>query len=245
MSAALFKAIHDGDRAAMVAALDGGASVHARDEWQDTPLMMAALHGRADCLQDLIERGADIEVRNENQSTALMCAAQNNHTECLRALLHAGAEVDAQAEGDVTALMIAATMGRVEAMHMLIEQGADIHGRDTFGETPLIYAARGCVEGVRLLVDAGSDVNARSSYGSDAFTKAVHLGNGETVRYLLDKVADPEAALVHARKSEDESVQAAVADYERQRLLAIARDYAGVTSAKSPEAGREVRRARL
>ena len=70
----------------VVAALDDGADVnYASTEittMKDTPLMMAALHGRDEVVETLLERGADVHAKNYWAGTAL-------HMACKRGQIHA------------------------------------------------------------------------------------------------------------------------------------------------------------
>ena len=88
-----------------------------------------------------------------------------------------------------TPLMYAAAVGSTPMLKLLLDAGADPNTRTSFEATPLMWCSNS-IERVRLLVEHGADVNARSKMGhTPLFLAASHAGNGETVRYLLDKGA--------------------------------------------------------
>ena len=73
-------------------------------------------------------------------------------------------------------LIQAAIAGDNPHIRRLIHQGADVNAKDTYGDTPLMYAARhGHSRSAALLIASGADVNARDAYGVTAATWADNL----------------------------------------------------------------------
>ncbi len=115
-----------------------------------------------------------------------------------------------------TPLHYAATYGSTEAVRLLLDRGANPNARNNAEITPLILAAYS-LEKTRLLVEKGGDVNAHARDGVTPLmvAAAVH-GNAATVKYLLEKGADPRATRANggdalqtaAFKSEPEAVGA-------------------------------------
>ncbi len=89
----LFAAAQAGDTAALAAALDGGANIHALNDAGLTPLMAASAAGASDAtLGTLIDAGADVNAQAANGVDALMLAGRGGSTETVLYLLNAGAD---------------------------------------------------------------------------------------------------------------------------------------------------------
>jgi ankyrin repeat protein len=88
----------------------------------ETPLMMAALKGRMDWTQRLIERGAKVQ---REGWTALHYAASGPNVKVLQLLLERGADIDAVAPNGNTALMLAARYGTEDSVRLLVQRGAN------------------------------------------------------------------------------------------------------------------------
>jgi len=88
--------------------LAAGADVHARDEYGQTALILAAGNGHTATVERLLAAGADVNARDQNGQTALMFAEGRGHTEMVERLLAAGADVNARDRNGRTALMLAA-----------------------------------------------------------------------------------------------------------------------------------------
>ena len=92
-----------GDVKIVVALLDHGVPVDAKDAGGWTALMWAATHGRGEVVKALLERSADMEAR---------CDAPPPHHSCLRPL------PDYQG---CTSLLMAAVCGNVKTVHLLVQ----------------------------------------------------------------------------------------------------------------------------
>lgn len=93
----LFRAASEGDRDALLAALEAGADVDARDAYGQTPLMYAISHAQpTDVIELLVRRGADVNARTEAGWTPLMYAARDlpddRRAEVVLLLYRAGAD---------------------------------------------------------------------------------------------------------------------------------------------------------
>lgn len=94
-------------------------AVNAKGE---TALMMAALRGRLDWTQRLIESGA--KVQREGWSP-VHYAATGPNTRVLEFLLERGADIDALAPDRSTPLMLAARHGPEDSVKLLLQRGAN------------------------------------------------------------------------------------------------------------------------
>ena len=67
----LFRASASGDTTSVMALIDRGINVNAREAEGETPLMYAATEGHIDVVKILLKRGADIDALSHNNETAL------------------------------------------------------------------------------------------------------------------------------------------------------------------------------
>ena len=99
----------------------------ARDE---SPLMLAALHGLLAESQTLIQLGADV---NKPGWTPLHYAATKGHLAVMSLLLEEHAYIDAASPNGTTPLMMAAHYGTPMAVKLLLEEGADPRIKNKLG----------------------------------------------------------------------------------------------------------------
>jgi ankyrin len=173
-------AVYNNDVALVERLLAAGANPNARNDYNSTPLVEAAVVGNPDVIRKLLKAGADVESPNADGQTALMVIARSNNVEAAKLLLKAGANVNARETWrGQTALMWAAAQSQPEMVHLLVTHKAEVNARSNLtnferqvtaeprmqqrppgGLTPLLYAARsGCLACAEELVRAGADIN--------------------------------------------------------------------------------------
>eukprot|EP00913_Durusdinium_trenchii_P033241 g31118.t1 len=77
--------------------LDNGADLHAREKFVGgTPLHHAALHGRTNVVNVLLERSPDLEALNRKRQTPLHVASLYGHLDTAKILLEKGANAEAK-----------------------------------------------------------------------------------------------------------------------------------------------------
>lgn len=138
---ALFLAMRD-DSPKVAAALlaHPGLKVDQPNAAGETPLMMAALRGRVDWTQRLVERGG--AVKREGW-TPLHYAASGPEPRVVALLLERGAAVDALSPNHSTPLMMAARYGDEAAVELLLSRGADARLRNDKGLNAADFARLG------------------------------------------------------------------------------------------------------
>jgi ankyrin repeat protein len=153
-------ALRNGDVRAIREALDKGASVNARDEHGNTPLMLAAAYSDVASMKLLLDRGAQVNVTNSEGATPLIRAAYDYDK--ARLLVDRGADVNARTAMGHTPLILAARpVNSHRTVKLLLDHGADARVTNNWGATTLMSAAAGGdVESARLLIDHGANVNA-------------------------------------------------------------------------------------
>jgi len=151
-----------------------------------TPLMMAALHGHAAAVHEILRKGADPNRRDKDGSTALMFGCTGGNLDICEALLAARADPTLVSIDGTNALHIACTKESLTPLipHLLIS--LDPNGPDGDGDTPLHLAAGwGLTEQIAILLAAGANPNAPNAAGEIPLSWAVKDGEEAVVRQLL------------------------------------------------------------
>jgi ankyrin repeat protein/L-ascorbate metabolism protein UlaG (beta-lactamase superfamily) len=171
----------------IVALLDAGARMEARNTWGATPLCWAATQWREDAARCLLERGADVNAAMDDGHTALYVAARNGQPAIGEALLDAGADPKvSDRDTRRTPLHLAALQGRPDLVASLLEHGADADAVDAFGGTATGYAAKyGHPAVVEALRSGGADCSGVEPFSGRPALLDRKLKSGEAVVWYL------------------------------------------------------------
>jgi len=104
--------------------------INSRNSVGETPLMLAALQGRLELAQRLIEQGASI---NQGGWNPLHYAATGPESKVVALLLQRGAPIEARSPNGTTALMMAAGYGTEQSVTLLLAERADATARNERG----------------------------------------------------------------------------------------------------------------
>jgi ankyrin repeat protein len=166
-----FELVKTGTPQDVQAAIQNGASVHARmsgvpQEQGKTPLSYAAQYNPdPEVITVLLKAGAGVKEMDTLQETPLMLAAKyNQNPEVIAILLKGGANAKARNIVGWTPLMEAASRNQnPEVINALLKAGADIKAKGEHGWTSLEYAAAGNhnPEVITTLLKAGADAKAK------------------------------------------------------------------------------------
>ena len=115
-------------------------NVEARNESDESPLMLAAIKGQQELVEKLIARDADI---NKPGWTPLHYAASGGQVAIMKLLLDKYAFIDAPSPNGTTPLMMAAMYGSGASVKLLLDEGADTAMKNQQGMTALDFAKRG------------------------------------------------------------------------------------------------------
>lgn len=182
-------------RPAMTALLlSMGADPNIRGRKGATALWYAALSGRAEIVQLLVDHRADLNVQEEvARSSLLDSAASLGHIDVVEVLLEAGADV-AITSPTGTPLHSAAFAQRADVAALLLRYGAEVNAVDDNDVTPLhLAAAASAGENERtgrtatadLLLTHGARVNTVVCDRMTPLDAAVYVGDMEMADFLV------------------------------------------------------------
>ena len=163
-----------------------GVGIDARDDvmFLEYPMLFWVHHAR-DASDDIAERfdvnAEFFRVRSKGLQRWFDAYWARTHVESERS------------PGVFTAMHLAAYAGLSWLLSKLVESGyaSDIHSRDSFGNQPLLWAARnGYGEAVSILLAAGAQVAAKNNEGVTALYWAACHGHQSVIQQLLDRGAN-------------------------------------------------------
>lgn len=176
---------------------------------KQTPLMLAAMHGKISCVEKLIEAGANILMFDSvNGRTCLHYAAYYGHSDCLATILSAARTshiavswgfsrfVNIRDGKGATPLHLAARQKWSQCLHILLDNGALVcastGGYGFPGSTPLHLAARGgSLDCIRELLAWGADRVQRDASGRIPYIVALRHHHVDCAALLNPSAAEP------------------------------------------------------
>ncbi|KAE9600643.1 putative transcription factor C2H2 family [Lupinus albus] len=189
--------------------LDGSVNPDVLNRQKQTPLMLATMHGKIDCVEKLLEAGANVLMFDAIYGrTCLHYAAYYGHSSCLKAILSAAQYspvaaswgfsrfVNIRDGRGATPLHLAARQRRPECVHILLDSGALVcastGGYGFPGSTPLHLAARGgSLDCIRELLAWGADRLHRDASGRIPYVVALKHRHGACASLLNPTSAEP------------------------------------------------------
>ncbi|CAL0324242.1 unnamed protein product [Lupinus luteus] len=189
--------------------LHGSDNPDVLNRQKQTPLMLATMHGKIDCVEKLLEAGANVLMFDAiHGRTCLHYAAYYGHSSCLKAILSAAKSspvaaswgfarfVNIRDGKGATPLHLAARQRRPECVHILLDSRALVcastGGYGCPGSTPLHLAARGgSVDCVRELLAWGADRLYRDASGRIPYIVALKHKHGACASLLNPTSAEP------------------------------------------------------
>lgn len=102
------------------------ADLNSRVELGMSPLMLAALQGRHEQVQALLDAGADPKAVNDDEHHALWFACVHGDIELVQRLIDAGSDLNNRNVNGVTCAIYAASTGKLDVLQTLVEAGADL-----------------------------------------------------------------------------------------------------------------------
>lgn len=216
---ALFDPVENRNRRLVVALIDRGVDLTARNDQGDTALHVAAAQrDGVEIATLLVHAGADVNALGNGGTTPLHYAVHGGQQDVARLLLDHGAEVGVEDESGATALQVAKDQRNQDlvdlltgAMHIgqhqlveiveetceepIVELLADIEWKDDDVQTPLHQAVKNKdLDRVRALLLLGADTESRDITNKTALLMAARANSKDIINTLLEAGADGRAA---------------------------------------------------
>lgn len=150
------------DTLSILIKMDDGKTVNARDVQKQTPLFLAAAHGREDCCRLLLQHNADPSTRDGHGHTILEVASKRGNLNIVKMLVGAGADPkDYVAACGSTVLQAAIESGDPsgELVKFILDQGVDVSAQRIYDKETAISLAEG--RGLDQLVQDMRSIMAR------------------------------------------------------------------------------------
>eukprot|EP01063_Lacrimia_lanifica_P016235 TRINITY_DN22839_c0_g1_i1.p1 TRINITY_DN22839_c0_g1~~TRINITY_DN22839_c0_g1_i1.p1 ORF type:complete len:431 (+),score=184.29 TRINITY_DN22839_c0_g1_i1:67-1359(+) len=147
----MYNAALKNDNAALVEYLvKKGASVHTKNEDNETALFIAAFNNHVEVAKALIAHGAKVDEKGGVYGDyPLHCAVRNNLRTMVNLLLQSNAAINCRNEKNETPLYIAASLDRKDILYTLLMNKANKNLQSSDGKDPLFIASekkhRDCV----------------------------------------------------------------------------------------------------
>lgn len=178
----LFSAIKKKDLASLTSLVNTGADVNAKNEQQQTLLMLSVIP----------------DFKNSNVIDLLNTQTENNDMKIISFLIQKGANIHAQDQLGNTALIYAVEVQNIDAIKLLIKYGANVNATNKKQQHALFFAPTfeksSMYSIMRLLLDSGSDVNKHDEEGETVLMKLINEGmpfsDKNCIQLLLDRKAD-------------------------------------------------------
>lgn len=174
--------------------------VNAGDDFGLTPLMLAALNGRHECMLALLEHRAQVDAHPpirqkgvgimEDFRSPMVLAGLSGSVECLKLLLGEGMQIRQEA------LMLLCTAGHVDALSVLLPYADWAVLNEPFrkGAPSVLFISSGMgnFEATKLLLEAKAEVN-KACMGNNSTPVFAAMGQGhlDIVKLLVSHEADP------------------------------------------------------
>ena len=169
--------------------IEAGADVNARNDDDDTMLILAATEGKLETVKVLLENHADPNLKGHNDDTAMHWAAGNGYDDIVDELRKKGARLnEINAEGR-TPLIDAIKAGKVAVASKIANmEGVDLNLQDSEGRSALIVAINvGRVSLASKISDTGIDLNLQDSEGNSALIAAIKAKQSIIAKKLANK----------------------------------------------------------
>lgn len=173
-----------------------------RNNFLQTPLVVAIMHKQNEAAKFIINAGADFGVFDNMDRLPIHYASYYGMKDIVELLIERSIKVNEETNINVkeesklnrTPLLMSLYGGstrNIETVLFLINNDAGVNETDKLGKSPLLLAAQdNNLEIVKALLGKGADVNVTDENNIFPLAYAVLLNNLEMTKYLVEKGAD-------------------------------------------------------
>lgn len=184
-------AAKESDTAMVQFLLGEGITIDEKDNDGKTALHVAAMVGATSVIHTLLQRGANLKATASDQSTALHYAVEYDQQATVQQLLEyqGGNALLTMVDADRKTPLHKAVWGdeKSEVVRLLLEYGAEVDAKNSFGFTPLHWAAKhGHLESAKILWLQGADHQCENGLGDTPVDLAQRWGQDQIAQYFLD-----------------------------------------------------------
>jgi ankyrin repeat protein len=153
----------------------------------NTPLIIATIWNKSDCIKLLLQKRANIFCKDKYGNSLLHIATREGSKESLGELFpYLPYAINVPNNRQFAPLHIAMIKGHNACAQLLVKKGATIDIRNKVGETPLHYAAStGNLQGIELLIGNGACIEAQNN--NDVIANNIHLGGYTSLHFAVSK----------------------------------------------------------
>ncbi len=163
----IHEAAKQGDLETVKSTLQNDPSrLFAQDELGYTALNWAAMRGKWDVAEYLIETGADVNITGTDNCGLLHCACNHNRLDIIEKLIAYGANLHTESIFGNSPIHVAARLGLKDVASLLLAKGVDIDIASGDGLTPLHWARKAGWKDVSdMLTEAGASTTIKDNTG--------------------------------------------------------------------------------
>uniref|UniRef100_A0A093VM92 Ankyrin repeat domain-containing protein 50 n=1 Tax=Talaromyces marneffei PM1 TaxID=1077442 RepID=A0A093VM92_TALMA len=186
----------------------GATALDWVDDFDLSPLILAAIGGHRAVGQTLIGKGAKPRFDSSLQRTTSIWAAEKNGNNDMLGMLAERSAASGSIESLGTLMRDTVQRGNKNMAEMLIEKGAAINSVDGSGRSALITAVyRGNEAMVEMLIEKGAALDVVDDAGRTPLVWAIRTGKDSIVKMLVEKGATVNSANMVGKTALMEAVE--------------------------------------
>ena len=179
--------------------------------------MVAAFNGKLPAVKWFLEKGATVALKDKAGWSVLHFAAQGGNTHILDLLHNHVPNIESRCLSGLTPLMVTVGNCKLHAEQWFVEKGASVAYVDRNGYNILHFAVINCDrDTIHRILTYVPDIESKTAYGETPLIIAVSHGKLPSVKYFLERGANP---LAKDNDGQDSLYHASSQDVDLLHLL--------------------------